>query len=78
MGQQTRIQLTIKKLMNEATPYELTQLDQLLAADADKVFFADAITAYFKRQPEYNETDSKLLFNRINAQIGKNTATRKT
>jgi hypothetical protein len=69
MDQQTLVQLTIKKLMDEATEDEQEQLKHLIAIDAFSAFFVETLTAYFSRQHQHSNVDAARLFERIRKKI---------
>ncbi|GAA3978577.1 hypothetical protein [Mucilaginibacter dorajii] len=69
MDQEKLIQLTITKLMNEATAGELAKLDELTTDDAASSFFVQAMTDYFTAEYQHNDVDAPRLFKNIKEKL---------
>lgn len=69
MDQQKLIQLTIKKLMREATAGELAKLDELITDDAASLLFVKTMTDYFAAEYQHNDVDAPRLFKYIKEKL---------
>jgi hypothetical protein len=69
MDQKKLIQLTIKKLMHEATAGELAKLDELITDDADSLFFVKTMTDYFTAEYQHHDVDAPRLFKYIKEKL---------
>ncbi|MDN3580583.1 hypothetical protein [Mucilaginibacter flavus] len=69
MDQEQLIQITIKKLMHEASRAELTALDEQIRNNTASCFFVQTITDYFTGEYQYNNANASRLFNNIKKKI---------
>lgn len=69
MHQKQLLNLTIKKLIGEATADELLALESLVKAHPDDAFFINTMTTFFITETEVDEGQSERLFNRIKDKI---------
>ncbi|QEC77757.1 hypothetical protein [Mucilaginibacter ginsenosidivorax] len=69
MHQKQLLNLTIKKLIGEATADELLALDNLVKNHPEDAFFVNTMTAFFNTEAEIEEGQSERLFNRIKGKI---------
>jgi hypothetical protein len=63
------LNLTIKKLIGEATADELLALDSLVKSHPEDAFFVNTITDWFNTDNETDDRQSELLFKRVKDKI---------
>lgn len=70
MHQKNIINLTIKKLIGEASAGELLILKNLIESDPANELFVSILTGYFNENEENDHVNNARLFKRVKEKIG--------
>jgi hypothetical protein len=70
MHQKNIINLTIKKLIGEASAGELLILKNLVEADPANELFVNILTGYFNEKEENDHVNNARLFKRVKEKMG--------